>query len=837
MPRRDPSRLARCAALVALAAPAGAQGPGGLPHFTPNAVSVREGGASIGLPLDVDLERGQPGLLPPQPLDVVADGLLVHDDDTGSADQVLVALAGRTRGGFGALWSDRRDGVLGLYLSLLDADGELASTERRANPSTHSRQVQSSLALGANLAGGMVWFATTEEGKRTYVRFFDDAETWTDEPLGFGPAIPLDDGGGSRGSEPVISIGRRGDGSLVWTQGGAVVSMRFQPGFSTISKPVVLNADRPTAVGRPCVALDDGNDYLVAWTTGEGQIHVYVNQRQAGESRSDGGAGELLDVVADPSTGGWFALIRDDAGIALRSWTVEGKPRRPEDLRPVEGKVAAASIATFGGDEGLALLVERAPPEEPEEPGGVRDPRWAAGPIELHLLTTQGGRLQPRPLMLPGEDGRDASGARLASQNDALLVAWTDRREGNADVYYRRLGSEVLAGEAPPPLEDLRWNTDERTADQLEPDVDALDGRVVCAWTDYRFGEPRVFARELDERGAPLGAEVVVGALPPSDASLPIEARSGPVAERPSVAAATGGRFLVTWKERPARGRHVLMAQAFGPGGAPLSAPTALDPGHVASGGWVADAVALEHDRGYLVHWIRPGQGPFVRHLDLRGRPLAPASSVQTSGGAVARNPSLCRLDGGRVLALWDLTPQRERQTIAGRILSPSGEALTKDLHFPITPEGGDWRPVAAPAAGGGFLLGWTGHEGPFSDVFAHYYDASGRPVGDALSLSTAYGHQGELRLARLADGTHLAVWSDDLAEVEHVFARRIVDAHTVGETFTANGLETEFWMQRRKPRVAPVGDGVLVLWEDAARSTGWDIRGRVLGPGVGLPE
>ena len=59
--------------------------------------------------------------------------------------------------------------------------------------------------------------------------------------------------------------------------------------------------------------------------------------------------------------------------------------------------------------------------------------------------------------------------------------------------------------------------------------------------------------------------------------------------------------------------------------------------------------------------------------------------------------------------------------------------------------------------------------------MFARVYDFEGRPLSRPLALTPRAGGQGAASLVRATDGSHVAVWQDDLSGSPRLVGRRFV--------------------------------------------------------------
>jgi hypothetical protein len=144
---------------------------------------------------------------------------------------------------------------------------------------------------------------------------------------------------------------------------------------------------------------------------------------------------------------------------------------------------------------------------------------------------------------------------------------------------------------------------------------------------------------------------------------------------------------------------------------------------------------------------------------------------------------------------------------------------------------GGDLDPALAPVPAGGFLLTWTGNDGPSRDIFARWFAAGGRPRGPLLPISVRANEQDYSDVALLADGSWVVAWEDDISGRDHTLARRIApDASSAGAVVTLNQRAAFFVETRTAPRLAALGDGFLAAWGDRRRSLGHDVFAALFG-------
>ncbi|MBI1382395.1 MAG: hypothetical protein GC161_15060 [Planctomycetaceae bacterium] len=773
-------------------------------------------------------EQGVLGTAYPQPGDVRFDDALVNQDTSGGAEQVLEAVVAAGEG-FAAVWRDTRHGNLGLFLGRLDRDGEPIGTEQPVHAPRTSRQVEPAIGAGGALHGAIAWFAMDGGVQQVNLRHFE-----RDGGV-LGPVLPLGtatgrntDGGVARvdpgrmtgagvapGSglqnrrasrAPALGFGGRGTGWVVWREGERLFGQALAARPGQMGAAVALDPDGPGVESDPIVATAPAEDaalggYLVGWTRADGIALAKLGAAGTTAPTSSAGAGSLVALTADDRD--VWLLVRGDERLHLRR-LARGTLDGAVDVELPEA-AASACIAAWNG--GLLVVIER-----PTAADGQ-------GALALHHLDREGRPLRSA-VELPGQDGSGASGPRVAAHGDRAIVAWTDRREGDPDVFYRVLTPEGFDGP------DRRWNSDRASADQTAPAI-ASDGgrRAVILWEDRSEGRPQIRGRRLQPAGFD-GDQFALG-----DAGQPL------FAVLAMLAMGKDGGFAAAYAEELGQGQS-LFVRAYGPDNRPLGPALHLGERRRHQPWKPAVAALPGGGFGVLARVDRAaGEGSRLV-LAAVGAPGSLAVLEESEGDL--RHPALVALDDRRLLACWDevrgRTPSRLGARFLDRDLTPQGETLR---FHPTPTRTGDWDPAPAPAAGGGFALAWTGNESPTRDVFARFYDADGRPISYPVAVSALVNEQDYAELLRLSDGSHVVVWEDDISFRDHIHARRVGADGRAGPAVTVNQRPSLFVPDRTMPHAAALGDGFAVVWSDRRRGLGHDVYVRVLGPAfdADLPE
>ena len=753
----------------------------------------------------------------PAATDVRLADAVVHQDTRGGTNQALRALCGSDGGGFAAVWQDQRDGMLGLYLRRIDAAGEPLEPEQPIDEPHVGRGLDPTVALAPDGSGAVAWTAPRPWlPPVAYLRCFDAKGRFLAPNRALSSIAPSEEPGAKPrrgGATKVCAVRRReGNYSVAWTEDGRVKLLETDATGTPSGPPAVLNvpsagsrAPRAAPGVRLCVERSGG--LLCAWKSGDRSLCKLLARGRAESLRADArscGDGVLEKVEPDPH-GGFWALVALDAGFELRHLSPSGEPDRPP-VRPFGDAVTGADLAAWRG--GLALL-------------GAR----STGALEVSWFGFDGRRLEEVPTAVTSSSARSPKDARIASNGAKILVAWTDSRNGDPDVYGRILDPQAAAEVRAGP--ERRLNSDTVSADQTDPAVAAAGSRAVVAWQDKRDLQPRIYARRVTWPGGFAGDEFQVPAsLEGSNVDVPPAART-----HAAVSMRAEGDFAVFWIEL-AEGRASLRAQVFRPDARPATGAILLR--EVGRAPTRVAAAALPGDRGHLVAWDDLAEPSiWVMRLAPDGRADEPRKIAAGSKGAL-QGASISLLEGERAIVGWSANPGDPGWVVRARILDLDGAPQGVEMGFDRTLRGQDWDPTFAAAPGGGFLMAWCSGapSDPGKDVVARLFDARGQPAGPLLPISPLPNEQDHGHVIRLADGTWAVAWEDDISGHDQTYLRRILkNGRELGPTVRINELETSSVPDRQAPVAAALSDGIVALWSDRRRSKGWDVYCKLLGP------
>lgn len=199
----------------------------------------------------------------------------------------------------------------------------------------------------------------------------------------------------------------------------------------------------------------------------------------------------------------------------------------------------------------------------------------------------------------------------------------------------------------------------------------------------------------------------------------------------PVLAPMPSGGFVMVWQE----GHDIsgdIMAQRFGPDGAPLSEFGSMVNEYTDYESHLGPAVAIGKQAEIIVAWAEDPGETEMRILDWRGEELTPEMPIATNP---AWPPQLLVDATGRILVVWsEKDPDAAHVVWWGRHFGPDGAPLEEKF---FVGRGGYGQLLVAPQPGGGFVALWPRRmaSGPSRSWFLRRFAPDGAPVGPAISV------------------------------------------------------------------------------------------------------
>jgi hypothetical protein len=295
-----------------------------------------------------------------------------------------------------------------------------------------------------------------------------------------------------------------------------------------------------------------------------------------------------------------------------------------------------------------------------------------------------------------------------------LVVAWESPHAGGSyDVFGQR-----YAASGAPVGSEFRMNT-YTSSQQVNVSVAAdPSGSFVVVWQSaYQDGSDfGVFGQRYSSSGAPVGPEFRVNTYTTDRQS------------EPSVAADSGGSFVVVWQSHGQDGSYDgIFGQRYASTGAPLGPEFRVNT--ATTGAQYRPSVATEDSGNFVVVWDGAGDGSvtgiFGQRYDASGVPQGPEFRVNTyttvnqARAVVASDPF-----GSLVVTWWSDTQDGDAGGIFGQRYAPMGVPLGPEFRVNTYTTSAQFSPAVATDSIGRFVVVWQSYAQDGSDegVYAQRY-------------------------------------------------------------------------------------------------------------------
>ncbi|MGQ9677934.1 MAG: hypothetical protein ACUVUD_01450 [bacterium] len=388
---------------------------------------------------------------------VIRTDFLCNDDTSGGCKHIAPDIAIDGDGNFVVTWCDFRDGDADVWFQRFTASGERIGVNERVNTDfTMGWQGDPAVGMGPDGGWTFSWEDRREIGNSDVF-----AQRFDSNGARLGDNFRVSDSGVT-GDQSISSVHTALDGItlIVWDDRrhgltGDIFAQFFNPDGSPRGGNFRVNDD-PIGYGNqyePDVSGDDSNRFVVVWMDGRmGNWDVFFQRFDRDGNR----LGTNYRVTPNDSTqwapqvacapAGWFVVSWDDRRMG--NWDVYAQ------IYSQEGEPIGSNFRV-NGDIGNA------------------DQYSAASAINRF-----------------GE----------------FLIAWTDKRNGNEDIYAQRFdaaGNRLGA--------ELRVNDDESSTAQNSPAVvSSPDGGYLIFWSDNRNGNFEIYGQQVDRNGSPQGGNFQV---------------------------------------------------------------------------------------------------------------------------------------------------------------------------------------------------------------------------------------------------------------------------------------------------------------------------------------
>jgi hypothetical protein len=753
-------------------------------------------------------------------------------------DQTSPAVAVDANGNFAIAWqSNGTDSSgYGIFARQFGANGIAAGSEFQVNTYTLLQQTAPSIAMDLNGDFAIVWQSSNQEGAGNgsgiYLQRFDPSGS----PAG--AEIHVNSTVAGEQAEPAVAVDAGGNMIVTWVSGSQLQADIYAQRFSAAGSPLGVETKVVSALDRwdasPAIAANSAGDYVIVWQStlvgsagGEGQ-DVYARQ-----FHTDGvPAGLEVRVNSYFSSDQHLpAITMDAAGNIVAAWQSNG-----QDSSGLG--VFAQRFRQYNLPSVLGLFTTNNAQEITANEQIVDHPQQLVVAFS-ESLSNVGGATGSHSITNPAnwritENGVDASAKisnvafsyNLVSQryeasvnltaplsSGSIVIELDDRVEnllglpldGNADLtpggdFQRAFSIAHIAPSGDEQKVDLTTIGQQNYAAVAT----AANGDYVVVWEGVNENQvPEIRGRRFNAAGQPQGAAFKVN-----------QGTAGPL-QRPQVAMAADGSFIVTWMASDGGGSGIF-ARRFTSSGFGFGNEFRVNT-YTTNTQW-GPQIDADVAGNFVITWESPGQdgsgdGVYAQRFDSTGTKVGGEFRVNVSTSGDQGQPDVALDADGDFVIVWsDLNSSHFGQYF--RRYDKSGNALTGELVVKSLVSGG----TVAMDSAGNFAVAWIepSVEGSDRAVHARLFDANGVPRGADFLVQSHPTSQFEVDISMDADGDFAVVWQQHFINDNprfDIYARRFNAAGAPqGTQFRVNVHDLR---EQEKPAIAMDPDGEFVIaWE-----------------------
>lgn len=325
---------------------------------------------------------------------------------------------------------------------------------------------------------------------------------------------------------------------------------------------------------------------------------------------------------------------------------------------------------------------------------------------------------------------RYGSGMNVIDAQGNLLFVWQSAgQDGSGFGIY---ADKFYLSNQGPPLSEFRVNTT-TAGDQIMPSVAGnSSGLFVTVWAGpdaLGSTDTDIFAQRFDADGRRIGTEMRVNS-----------GVSGKQ-ERPTVAMAADGSFVVVWDDNPAVNTRDIRARAFASDGTPRAGDFLVN--NVTTNAQTMCDVSMAPDGRFVVAWTSfrdnsaSDYGVYARLFDASGNPTNGEFALHSVTAGTQTFPSVAMHSNGTFVATWQsFSTDGSGYGIYMRRFDAEGTPLGSDVLVPTAITGDQLYPAVSIRPDGGFLIVWNSADADRTGVFGQAFDSNGNTVGSEFRLN-----------------------------------------------------------------------------------------------------
>ena len=842
----------------------------------PKVAKLRDGGYAITWLNPADNSAGNPGNLYVQRYNF---GGVPEGSETlvgwggGSHNSQGHAIAGLTGGDFVIAYHIQDDGgagdyrtrSLGIAMQVFDADGERIVSETIVNTNIYEDQLHPSVAALSDGGYVVVWqslssiFPEHSQGDESYGIFFQRYDS-NGVPVGSETHVNTTTEG--RQEDPFVAALDTGGFVVVWEydwdpndyDGPEIYAQRYNSSGEAVGSETRVG-DALSLGSLPVVSSFSDGGYIVAWhvfsrTGGEYDIRArcfYASGTPMGDAF-------LVNVRTDdyqyfPSV----AVLSDDSYIV--AWQSEFKDNRFGDIYARRFRTEGGEEIVATGHEDTTTTIDILPyafDQDTDDVLSVYDCQRASGsgsvsivgdrivfdPGTFYNYLGHGENATVRLACTVTDDSGETNAVSEPAYVDILIT-------GVNDLPMVAVPVSASATEDDPQFNvNLLDNASDPDGDSLSVialTLESGDNSGVTVGTgglninpaDYSYldeGESNVIEYSYTVfdgmQGVSQTATITItgtGDGPePDPADIQVNTYTTSDQREPSVAALSGGGYVVTWRSDGQDGdSDGIYFQRYNADGSKLGSET---PANTTWEGrqWQSDVSGLT-DGGFVITW-RDGEEDtdniFLQRFDASGEKVGSETRVNTATTYWQSLDHVAGLSGGGYIVMWSSYVYGNSYDVHAQQYDADGNAVGGETRINTTTENSQTPGGIIPLSDGGYLITWSSRDqdGDGNGVYFQRYDSSGNTVdSETLVNTTTVNSQSGADAAALSDNGYVITWTSyeqDGFDGGIYHQRYDADGNTVGAETLVN--TTTYNLQDFARVTGLSGGGYVVTWLSA---------------------
>ncbi|NQT25657.1 T9SS type A sorting domain-containing protein [candidate division KSB1 bacterium] len=482
------------------------------------------------------------------------------NDDSGTRRQYAPAVSADSSDNFVVTWQDERDNKKNIYAQRYDSNGSALGSNFKVNDDPGDVR-HLSPAVSVDIQGQFVitWYDERELGD-----FNVYAQRFGSDGSSMGGNLKINEDFEHPWLQaPVVAMNLRADFMIVWTDNRSLTSdiygqMGNIDGSITGSNFRVSDDTNSAIQIAPMLTLDDNGNFIIAWI--DDRNHHFDIYAQC--FLSDGSAmGNNFRVNDDTTTSdqNMCDIASDSSGNFTVTWR-DSRNNNYDIFAQRYDQGGSLSGDNFQVNDDVSSTTQNESKIAMDYRGNSviiwSDKKEGDNDIYAQRYDENGSATGNS--FKVNDDGGTEDQEESCIAMDRLgnfIIAWSDKRDGDWDVY-----GQIFSSNGNATGNNFKVNDDLTIKYQGYPDIGSdSNGNFVIVWEDYRDDILHIYGQRFMSNGAPIESNFNVN----ENQELLEQAE-------PSIGVDEDGRFVVAWEDERNNPYYNIYGRQFDIDGSPL---------------------------------------------------------------------------------------------------------------------------------------------------------------------------------------------------------------------------------------------------------------------------